>query len=158
MQPKSFGTLAAVIGLVVASVTISAHHGSAISYDMEHLWTTKAVVTEFQYKNPHPWLEFDRVNDKGEMEHWVAELITNPTFLLRAGWTKARSIEALMPGTKVELQLATARAGGFNAVIRTIRNEQGEYIVNSGGLGGDSPVLFPTETPGPGGPPPAGRQ
>jgi len=107
---------------------------------MEHLWTTKATVTEFKYANPHPWLEFDRVNDKGEKEHWTAELITNPTFLLRAGWTKARSLEALKPGTVVELTLGTARVGGLNGCIRTIRSETGELLVNSGGAGGDAPV------------------
>src|SRR5438477_8000797 len=92
-----------VLCVLASTAPMFAHHGSGISYDMEHLWTTKATVTEFKYANPHPWLEFDRVNDKGEKEHWTAELITNPTFLLRAGWTKARSLEALKPGTIVEL-------------------------------------------------------
>jgi hypothetical protein len=109
-----------------------AHHGTAISYEMERSWTTKATITEFQYKNPHPWLEFDRVNEDGETEHWTAELITNPTFLLRAGWTKGRSLEALKPGTAVELTLSTARAGGFAAVVLGIRNEDGEFILDTG--------------------------
>ena len=129
-----------VLCVLALAVPMFAHHGSGISYDMEHLWTTKATVTEFKYANPHPWLEFDRVNDKGEKEHWTAELITNPTFLLRAGWTKARSLEALKPGTVVELTLGTARVGGLNGCIRTIRSETGELLVNSGGAGGDSPV------------------
>jgi len=129
-----------VLFVLALTAPMFAHHGSGISYDMEHLWTTKATVTEFKYANPHPWLEFDRVNDKGEKEHWTAELITNPTFLLRAGWTKARSLEALKPGTVVELTLGTARVGGLNGCIRTIRSETGELLVNSGGAGGDSPV------------------
>src|SRR4029453_10769668 len=147
----------AFAAIALAPMVVFAHHGSNISYDMEHLWTTKAVVTEVQYKNPHPWLEFDRVNDKGEKEHWVAELVTNPTFLLRAGWTKARTLEALKPGTVVELVVGTARVGGFNGCIRTIRNEQGELIANSGGAGGDAPVA-PGEAPARGGGPGPGRQ
>jgi hypothetical protein len=139
----------AMVGSLVLSQPIMAHHGSAISYDMEHIWTTKATVTEFHYANPHPWLEFDRVNDKGEVEHWTAELVTNPTFLLRAGWTRSRSIEAMKAGAVVELSLGTARVGGFNGCIRTIRNEKGELIVNSGGLGGDAPL--PAEGNGRGG-------
>ena len=129
-----------ILCMLALTAPMFAHHGSGISYDMEHLWTTKATVTEFKYANPHPWLEFDRVNDKGEKEHWTAELITNPTFLLRAGWTKARSLEALKPGTVVELTLGTARVGGLNGCIRTIRSETGELLVNSGGAGGDAPV------------------
>jgi hypothetical protein len=129
----------AMSGFLLLPAPMAAHHGSAISYDLENIWTTKATVTKFNYANPHPWLEFDRVNDKGQVEHWTAELITNPTFLLRAGWTKSRSLEALKPGTVVQLSLGTARAGGFNGCIRTIQNEKGEYIVNSGGLGDDAP-------------------
>ncbi|PWU07645.1 MAG: hypothetical protein C5B51_09655 [Terriglobia bacterium] len=103
---------------------------------MEHLWKTKATVVEFKYANPHPWLVFDRTNDKGETERWTAELITNPTFLLRAGWTKTRSDAALKPGTVVELTLATSRAGGLNACVRDIRNEKGELILDTGRIGG----------------------
>jgi hypothetical protein len=71
---------AAALGSVALVAPVSAHHGSGISYDMEHLWNTKATVVEFKYANPHPWLVFDRTNDKGETEHWTAELVTNPTF------------------------------------------------------------------------------
>ena len=144
LKRVAVAAIVAMTGLLFLSAPSAAHHGSAISYDMEHLWTTKATVTEFHYLNPHPWLEFDRVNDKGETEQWTAELITNPTFLLRAGWTKSRSIEAMKPGTVVTLVLGTSRAGGFNGCIRTIQNEKGEYIVNSGGAGGDAP-LAPAE-------------
>jgi hypothetical protein len=156
MRSERLWVVIGAIGLLVSSATLSAHHGSGISYDMEHLWTTKAVVTEFKYANPHPWIEFDRVNEKGEKEHWVAELITNPTFLLRAGWTKARSLEALKPGTVVEVTLGTSRVGGLNGCVRTIRDEKGELVVNSGGAGGDAPVA-PGEAPTRGGGPGAGR-
>jgi hypothetical protein len=142
---------------IIASAPLSAHHGSNISYDMDHLWTTKATVVEFKYMNPHPWLTFTRVNEKGETENWTAELVTNPTFLLRAGWTKSRTLDALKPGTVVELTLGTARVGGLNGCIRTIKNAQGELIANSGGLGGDAPVQ-PGEAPVRGGGPGAERR
>ena len=128
--------LAAALGSVALVAPVSAHHGSGISYDMEHLWKTKATVVEFKYANPHPWLVFDRTNDKGETEHWTAELVTNPTFLLRAGWTKTRSEQALKPGTVVELTLGTSKAGGFNGCIRDIRNEKNELILDTGRVGG----------------------
>jgi uncharacterized protein DUF6152 len=133
LRPALF---AAVLGSVALVAPLSAHHGSGISYDMEHLWKTKATVVEFKYANPHPWLVFDRTNDKGEIEHWTAELVTNPTFLLRAGWTKTRSEEALKPGTVVELTLGTSKAGGLNGCIRDIRNEKGDLILDTGRIGG----------------------
>ena len=138
---------------LITAPSILAHHGSSISYDMEHLWTTKATVVEFKYANPHPWLVFDRMNDKGEVEHWTAELVTNPTFLLRAGWTKTRSMEAMKPGTVVELRLGTSKAGGFNGCIQSIRNEDGESILDSGPGGGgagrgEASTLDPAQGPG----------
>jgi hypothetical protein len=133
--------LAAAVGSVAIVTPLSAHHGSGISYDMEHLWKTKATVVEFKYANPHPWLVFDRTNDKGEVEHWTAELVTNPTFLLRAGWTKTRSEAALKPGTVVELTLGTSKVGGFNGCIRDIRNENGEPLLDTGRLGTGDPTI-----------------
>ncbi len=122
-------TLALASGLIVTSCLASAHHGSAISYDTQHLWTTWATVTEFNYLNPHPSMTFDRTDKNGKVEHWVSELLTNPSELARAGWTKSRSIEALKPGTKVKLYVGTSRVGGFSGIVMKIENEMGENIV-----------------------------
>lgn len=106
-----------------------AHHGSAISYDTAHLWTTWASVTEFNYLNPHPSMRFDRAVKGGQVEHWDSELLTNPSELARGGWTKSRSVEALKPGTRVKLYIGTSRVGGLSGIVMKIENEQGENIV-----------------------------
>jgi len=115
--------------LVLAPAFTLAHHGSAISYDTSHLWSTWATVTSFSYQNPHPTMTFDRATKDGQVEHWVAELLTNPSMLARAGWTRGRSIEALKPGTRVKLFVGTSRAGGLSGIVMKIENEQGENIV-----------------------------
>ena len=122
-----------VVLLVSTPAAVGAHHGSAISYDTTHLWTTWATVTEFNYLNPHPTMTFDRTTKDGKVEHWVFELLTNPSVLLRAGWTKARSVEALKPGTRVKLHVGTSRAGGLSAIVMKIENEKGESIVGDRG-------------------------
>ena len=122
---------AIVLGAATLALGISAfaHHGSGISYDTNHLWSTWATVTEFNYLNPHPSMTFDRTTKDGKVEHWVSELLTNPSVLARAGWTKGRSNEALKPGTKVKLFVGTSRAGGFSGIVMKIENEKGENIV-----------------------------
>ena len=130
MQSKLKFILVAAVALSPALA--SAHHGSAISYDTAHLWSTWATVTSFNYQNPHPTMTFDRTTKDGQVEHWVAELLTNPSVLVRAGWTRARSIEALKPGTRVKLFLGTSRAGGVSGIVMKIENEQGEGIVGGG--------------------------
>jgi Family of unknown function (DUF6152) len=116
-------------GVLFFCVSAWAHHGSAISYDTGHLWTTWATVSEFNYLNPHPSMLFDRTDKSGNVEHWVSELLTNPSMLARNGWTKGRAVEALKPGTKVKLYIGTSRAGGFSGIVMRIENEQGEQIV-----------------------------
>jgi len=123
---KSLGLLACL--LFVAALGW-AHHGTATSYDTEHVWTTWATVVEFRYLNPHPSLLFERTDKSGKVEKWEAEAGDNPSQLARAGWTKSRSTEALKPGTRVKLYLSTARAGGHLAVVEKFENEKGEPIL-----------------------------
>src|SRR5260370_30676384 len=110
-------------GLLLACAPGWAHHGSAISYDTQRLWTTWATGTEFNYLNPHPSMTFDRTDNNGKVEHWVSELLTNPSALARAGWTKSRSVEALKPGTKVKLYVGTSRGGGVILLITRIEHQ-----------------------------------
>lgn len=74
-------------------------------------------------------MTFDRTTKDGKVEHWVSELLTNPSALARAGWTKSRSVEALKPGTRVKLYIGTSRVGGFSGIVMKIENEKGENIV-----------------------------
>jgi len=72
--------------VLIASGTTFAHHGTA-AYDTKNIVTVKGTMTEFRFINPHVQLFFDVKNDKGEVEHWQAEL-TAPNKLSRAGWDK----------------------------------------------------------------------
>jgi hypothetical protein len=123
----------ASILMMLLPAAAAAHHGSAISYDTTNLWTTWATVKEFNYKNPHPTMTFDRKTKDGKVEEWVSELLTNPAVLARAGWTRGRSNDALKPGTRVKLYVGTSRAGGHSGIVMKIENEQGESIVGDRG-------------------------
>jgi hypothetical protein len=126
-------TSALLAGLVLAAGSASAHHGSSISYNVSNLWSTWATVTEFNYKNPHPTMTFDRTANDGEVEHWVSELLTNPSMMARQGWTRSRSIEELKPGTRVRLYIGTARAGGFSGIVMKLEDENGNEIAGRRG-------------------------
>ena len=105
-----------------------AHHGSSISYDTSKSWTTWATVVKFSYMNPHPTMKFDRTVKDGVVEHWVSELLTNPSMMARQGWTLKKTEEALHPGSRVKLTLATSRAGGFSGIVLAIEAENGEAV------------------------------
>jgi hypothetical protein len=120
-----------VLVLLMLPLAAGAHHGSGISYDTANLWTTWATVKEFNYLNPHPTMTFERKTKDGKVEQWVSELLTNPSVLVRAGWTKSRSVEALKPGTRVKLYVGTSRAGGLSGIVMKLENEKGENIVGN---------------------------
>ena len=121
--------LAAAAILFVISSTSFAHHGTAISYDKTKQFVTKAVVTEFRYANPHPTLFFDVTDEKGKVVHWVSEMQTNISYLVRAGWTKKRSEDAMKPGTRVTLTVQPSTAGGPSGLVMKIEDEKGQELI-----------------------------
>jgi hypothetical protein len=106
MSRSTVFTFAAVL-LVVAPVF--AHHGTPINYENSRLFTSKATVTGFEYKNPHVRLFFDTTDEHGNVKHWSGEL-ANPAQYVRAGWDKRRSIEALKPGTVITISYYLSKA------------------------------------------------
>jgi hypothetical protein len=129
MNTRHRTRFAVAAALLLLTRPVAAHHGSAISYDTTHLWSTWATVTSFSYQNPHPTMTFDRMTKDGMVEHWVSELLTNPSVLARAGWTRGKSVDALKAGTRVKLYVGSSRAGGHSGIVMKIENEQGESIV-----------------------------
>jgi hypothetical protein len=116
--------------LAIAAFPAHAHHGTAPSYDLSKQWTKDAVITSFHYANPHPQLFFDLTDDKGNVEHWSAEMLPNPAGLLRVGWTRVRSTQALAPGTKVKITISPAKAGGPVGLVVKITDMQGAELVS----------------------------
>jgi len=141
-----FSTAAATMLTVTSlAVPLAAHHGTNINYDRSKQWTAKAVVTEFKYVNPHAQLFFDVTDDKGTVTHWSGELLPNPAQLLRNGWTRKRSTEAMQFGTKIVVTVAPSRAGGEAVLVLKIENEKGEELLAGGpNAGGPEP---PRATP-----------
>jgi len=115
---------------LAAALPALAHHGTLVSYDREQQWTREVTVTRFNYANPHPQLFFDVADDAGNAVHWSGELLPNPAGLLRVGWTKSRSLQALAPGTKINITIAPARAGGVVGLVLRIRDLEGADLVS----------------------------
>lgn len=129
MKHTLVGSLMAVIA-AAAVAPVAAHHGTLISYDRDKQWTRDVVVTNFHYANPHPQLFFDVTDERGNVEHWAAEMLPNPAGLLRVGWTKARSLEALAGGKTVKVTIAPAKAGGQVGLVLRVTDTQGNDIVS----------------------------
>ena len=126
------GMCALAVFVFAVAMPVFAHHGTPINYENSTLFTSKATVTAFEYKNPHVRLFFDTKDEHGNIKHWSGEL-ANPAQYVRAGWDKKRSLEALIPGTvltvsyyisKAEENLPPDVGAALIAKIRDSNNER----------------------------------
>ena len=87
-------------GFVAATISVGAlaHHSSAM-FDKELVRQEMVVVREFQWTNPHVWIQVYIENDAGEKEEWSIEG-GGPNSLFRAGWRKS----SFEPGDVVDLK------------------------------------------------------
>lgn len=72
MNVRPFVLVAFVVGLLVVSSPIFAHHGLA-AYDTTKVMTVKGTVTDFQFINPHVEIYLDVEGADGKVQKWVAE-------------------------------------------------------------------------------------
>ena len=126
-----------IVGLLIVSAPMSAHHGTNISYDRSKAVTLKGTVTEFRFANPHPQLYVDVTDSEGKVTNWGCEIAANPYKLILSGWNKQRSTEELKPGTTVTITIAPSRAGTNAGLLMKVLNEKGEELLATvGGAGG----------------------
>ena len=98
--------VSSLIGVVMLTIPLAAHHGTRPSYDLDKRIDLKGVVTEWRLINPHSQLYFDVTDDKGEVVHWSAEM-SSVFQLSKLGWNR----NSLKPGDQVIVTLSPSRAG-----------------------------------------------
>jgi hypothetical protein len=122
MKSKLAILFAVLFGFLMVSVPMFAHHGNS-AYDMSKTIPVKATVTKFEYSNPHAQVYYDVTDDKGNVEHWVAET-TNPAMLNRVGWSK----ETLKPGDQVTLFVNPNRVGAKVTFLQKVQLSDGKEL------------------------------
>jgi hypothetical protein len=131
--------MVATVALVLLSTPLLAHHGRADAYDTQHPLDVIGTVTEVEYVNPHIQLYFDTTDEQGKVTHWSGEM-TDIGILLRAGWPKKRFLDALKPGTKVNLNIQKSNSpqpdGKGVCVVMEIKDMSGNVIGLIRGAGG----------------------
>lgn len=97
--------------LLIAPTLTVAHHSSAM-FDKEQVRELTVTVREFQWTNPHVWIQIILENDQGQMEEWSIEG-RGPNGLFRNGWRP----NSFKPGDVIEIRFNPMRdgtsAGGF---------------------------------------------
>jgi hypothetical protein len=128
MKNRLLVFFAVILSFLMVCVSMVAHHGNS-AYDMSKTINIKATVTKFEYSNPHAQVYFDVTDDKGEVEHWVAET-TNPGMLNRVGWTK----NSLRPGDQVTLIANPNRVGARVVFLEKVVLANGQELAAKKGF------------------------
>jgi hypothetical protein len=118
--------LVVLLGVGVLSPA-SAHHSYAM-FDASNLVTRDATVKEFQWTNPHSWLQVMILNDNGVVEEWSLEL--GPLVVLnRWGWKP----HSLNPGDKVKVSINPLRDGTHGGRLMSVVLPNGATLSGQGG-------------------------
>jgi Family of unknown function (DUF6152) len=106
--------LAALLSLMINSVSAMAHHGVA-GYDMTKTITVHGTVAKFDWSNPHVVVYVDAKNEAGEMQHWAIEF-ASPVHMVRAGWSK----NSMKAGDDIVIDTHPSRNGAPVGITSTI--------------------------------------
>jgi hypothetical protein len=108
--------------ILLAAGSASAHHSFAM-FDRSKKITTEATVTQFQWTNPHSWIEIDVANSSGGADHWSIEC-NSPNNLARQGW-KSTSIK---PGDKITIMYWPLRSGEKGGLFISLTLPSGQVL------------------------------
>ena len=125
----------AALGALVASMPAAAHHSFAM-FDQKKVMTLEGTVHEFQWTNPHAFIELD-VQGGGKTIRWSIEL-NSPNNLKRQGWNRT----ALKAGDKVTLRMNPLRDGHPGGLFLDVRLPGGK-VLDSGLPKDGTPVNVP---------------
>lgn len=105
MRTKLMALLVMMVGLLMVSAPLFAHHGSA-AFDAGKQVVMKGAVTRWVWANPHCFLSYDVTDDSGNVTHWVVET-SNPPDMINRGWSK----ETFKPGDEVTVTVEPVKSG-----------------------------------------------
>ncbi len=105
MKLKPRRTLLAAFAIFLCAASAFAHHSFA-AFDMTKTETLSGIVKEFQWRNPHSWIQMMVTDASGKTVEWSIEM-SSPSGLSRQGWKQ----KTLQPGDKVTVVMHPLRDG-----------------------------------------------
>jgi Family of unknown function (DUF6152) len=118
MRPKL--TLGAT--MLLAAMSAIAHHSNSM-FDSQTSVTLSGTVKEFQFTNPHCFIQLVAPNLNGDATEWSIEMGA-PAHLLRAGW-KPRTLK---PGDKLTVVIHPLKDGGRGGNYVSAKRADGTLV------------------------------
>ena len=132
---EGWGVAVLAAGLALAAAPALAHHSFAM-FDQRKVMTLEGTVHEFQWTNPHSFIELD-VTTAGKVRRWSIEL-NSPNNLTRQGWRRT----SLKAGDRISVRIAPLRNGQPGGLFLDLRKADGR-VLDSGLPKNGTPVNVP---------------
>ena len=113
--------------LMTVSLPAFAHHAWH-GYDMANLTTVKGTVTQFDWGNPHVWINLEVTGDKGNTEKWAAGG-PSTSRMAGTGWDK----ETLKPGDQITAVGHRIADGTYSLRLVKVVLSDGRELICYGG-------------------------
>jgi hypothetical protein len=123
---------AAALGALTlaAGAPAEAHHSFAM-FDHVNRVTIAGTVTDFQWTNPHVFIELDVPDGKGGSSHYTVEC-ASPNVLTRVGW----KFSMIKRGDKISALINPLRDGSRGGMLETVTLSDGRSFTDSNPPGG----------------------
>lgn len=114
--------IAAALLLPAVSMPVLAHHSFAM-FDRTKVVTVSGKVREFQWANPHAYIQLTSTDDAGKEIEWSLEM-GSPMYLYARGWRP----RTLRPGSEVTVRLNPLHSGAPGGVVLDVSGPDGQPI------------------------------
>jgi hypothetical protein len=112
------------IAVLVAGAQSLAHaHHSFAAFDRSKKVVLTGVVKDFQWTNPHAWIQLTVQDANGDKTEWGVEC-GSPNMMARTGWKK----ELLQPGDQVAVTVNPLLDGRPNGSLVSITLANGTVL------------------------------
>jgi hypothetical protein len=111
-----------VLGTLAASGAVAAHHSTAM-FDIDKRVTLNGVLKEFQWTNPHAWIQVVASGADGASVEWSIEC-NSPNTLSRQGWKPTM----MKVGDKVSIVASPMKDGTHAGLLVTLTLPDGRVL------------------------------
>ena len=120
MRRAAFAIIAVIT--LAGTAPVLAHHSYA-AFDREKKVTLTGVVREFQWNNPHAWIQVMVTDEKGRQVEWGIEC-GSPNMMARTGW-KSTTLKA---GDRIVAVVNPLKDGRPNSSLVSVTMADGRVL------------------------------
>lgn len=117
-----YGATGGALLLLAGTPQADAHHSMAM-FDSQKEVTISGVVREFQWSNPHCYIQVMAKDAQGRDVEWSMEMGA-PMYLYARGWRPG----SLKAGTPVSVKISPLRSGEPGGVVLAVNRPDGQPV------------------------------